>query len=159
DGKDLVQCVRDPGLVIDAQDTEAPRSSVVSRLVGVRQARSTPRQDERKDGAAARVLRYVDTAAMGLYNARAQRQADARAFADRLRREERFEYPFADLFRYAWAVVLHGHLDLAMVEPGRDPDATRRAGYAQRLSCVDDQVGQHLVDLVRIGGDHRQIVG
>ena len=69
--------------------------------------------------------------------------------------------PLADLFRYAWPVVRHAEQDLPSpaVEAGRDPDVPSCVECNQRLLCVYDQVGQHLVDLVGVGGDKRQVVG
>lgn len=79
---------------------------------------------------------------MRAHDAGAERQPDARPFAEGLGREERLENPLADFLRHARAVVRHGDLNLPSeaIEPGRDPDVPWRGGRDQRLPCVGDQI-------------------
>src|SRR5215813_14313360 len=95
---------------------------------------------------------------MSVYNARTERQPDTRSFTDRLCRKEWFEDSAADLFGHARPVVSYGQFNLLTVEAGPNPDAARRCDRTQRLPRIDNQVRQDLMDLVGIGGNHREVL-
>ena len=96
---------------------------------------------------------------MGFDDAEAHRQSDARADARGLRREIGLEHPRAKMLRYAGTVVgdLDAHHVGRGVEAAGHPYPARRGTILQRLLRVDDQVEHHLVELVGVGQDQRNV--
>ena len=85
-------------------------------------------------------------------------QAEAGALADFLRREERIEDPRLHVLRHPRPVVVDLEDDRVALEivPGAEDQRAAAVGAEHRLLGVDDQVEQHLLDLVRIGEHLRQ---
>ena len=81
------------------------------------------------------------------------RQSEAGAFSDFLRREERIEHARLHVFRHARAVVVHleNHRVLLRVVPGADDERAAAVGAEHRLFGVDDEIEQDLLNLVRVG--------
>ena len=121
-------------------------------------AARSPRDDRQLDGerraAAGRALR-PDPPAVLLDDAVADRQAEARALARLLRREERVEDAAQRLGAHAGAAVAERRRHGAVATPRADAQrALRRSSVgAHRLLGVDDDVQEHLLDLVRV--EHR----
>ena len=88
-------------------------------------------------------------------------QAEAGALADFLRREERIEDLRLHLVGNARAVVVDLEDDrlLIGVVPGADDEHAAAVGRQHRLLGVDDQIEQHLLDLVAVGEHLRQAGG
>ena len=80
---------------------------------------------------------------------------------DLLRREERIEDPRLHVFRHARSVVVHFEDDgvALRVVPGADDQRAAAVRAEHGLLGVDDEIEQHLLDLVRIGEDVRQAGG
>ena len=85
-------------------------------------------------------------------------QPEPGALADLLRREERIEDLGLHIRRHARTVVgdLEGDRVALDVVPRADDERAAAVGREHRLLGVDDQVEQHLLDLVRVGKDLRQ---
>ena len=75
----------------------------------------------------------------------ADRQAEARAQALGLGREERVEHPAPDLGRNARPVVRDLELDLRLRRGGVDRDRAHRVDRHQGLLGVDHEVQEHLL--------------
>ena len=98
---------------------------------------------------------------MLLHDRVGDRQPEAGALADLLRREERIEDLRLQLVGNARAVVvdLEHHRFLLGVVPGANDEHAAAVGREHRLLGVDDQVEQHLLDLVAVGEHLRQAGG
>ena len=85
-------------------------------------------------------------------------QPEPRALADLLRREERIEDFRLQLLRYPGTVVVDLEDDrLALqVVPAADDESAAAVRREHRLLGVDDEIQQHLLNLVRIGEHLRQ---
>ena len=114
------------------------------------------RDEERRAGA--RLGLHRDAAAVLLDDRVGDGQAEARALADFLRREERIEDARLHVLRHARPVVVHFEDDGVAVEvvPAAQDERAAAVGREHRLLGVDDQVEQHLLELVRIGEGERQ---
>ena len=86
------------------------------------------------------------------------REAEAGALADVLRREERIEDARLDVFGHARAVVAHLEDDRVAIDvvPRAQDQRAASVRANHRLLGIDDQVQQHLLHLVRVGEDERQ---
>ena len=86
------------------------------------------------------------------------RQAEAGALADLLRREERIEDLALHLSRNPGSIVTdlkHDGLVFDVV-PRADDQRAAAVGREHRLFGIDDEVEQHLLNLMRVGKDGRQ---
>ena len=85
-------------------------------------------------------------------------EAEARAFADGLRREERIEHLALKIFRHARPIVadLEQHSVAIRVLPGPQCQRSPAVRREHRLLGVDDEVQQDLLDLMWIGKHRRQ---
>ena len=99
----------------------------------------------------------ADLAVMGGDDAMADRQADAGADALRLGGEERLEHALRDLARDPGAVVRDLDPDGLGVVAGGDPQPALAGSVLQGLLGIDEQVREHLVKLVGIAPDLRQV--
>ena len=98
---------------------------------------------------------------MGFDDAEAHRQPDAQADSRRLGGEVRLEYPRPKMRRNAGTVVCDGDADhvAQRVETAGHAYAARSRLVLQGLLRVDDQIEQHLMELIGIGVDQRNILG
>ena len=94
-------------------------------------------------------------------DAETHRQSDTRADSCGFGGEIRLEYACAKMLRNAGPVVCDGDADhiSKKVETARHTYPTRRKLVLQRLLRIDDQVEQHLLELIGIGEDERNILG
>ena len=90
---------------------------------------------------------HGDLAAVHLDDAVGDGEAEARALADLLGREERAEQLVEVLLGDAHALVLHGDDDVLVGAVQRDGDG---AAVRHRVLGVGEQVGEHLDDLVAV---------
>ena len=98
----------------------------------------------------------IDPAAMVAHDAGRDRQPQPGSLAPRLGREERIEDRLQVLGRDARALI---------DDPDADHPAVRREGFQadvpirlRGIARVEEQVHQHLLQLIRVGGQHRQVV-
>src|SRR5204863_6967664 len=98
---------------------------------------------------------------MGFDDAEAHRQADAKADSRRLGREVRLEYPRPKMCRNAGTVVGNDDANQlrARVETAGHPYVPTSRMVLQRLLRIDDQIEQHLVELIGVGVNQRNILG
>src|SRR5207245_9139667 len=149
------QRVAQRGLVVDDEHREGPcrgRGWRGGRLR--RRARVVPGvlwqgYEEARTGAGLRL--HPDAAAVLLRDAVADRQAEARAHAFRLRGEERVEDLAADLGRYAGARVRDFEHGVALASASADGDPAGRLDRYEGLLGVDQEVQQQLLQLRRVG--------
>jgi hypothetical protein len=89
------------------------------------------------------------------------RQAETRTFSHFFRREERIEDPRQQILGHARAVVvdLEDHGFLIGFVPGSEDQRAAAVRAEHRLLGVDDQVEQHLLQLMRVGEHLRQAGG
>ena len=102
--------------------------------------------------------RKADPAAVLLHDRIRHGQAEARALADFLRREERIEDLRLQLLGDSRAVIVdleHHRLPLDVVPAAHDERAAA-VRRQHRLLGVDDQVQQHLLHLMLVGEDLRK---
>ena len=94
-------------------------------------------------------------------DAPAERQPEARPLARGLRGEERIEDLPLDIRGDAGAGVRDGQLEPrpGRIQSRRDLDPTEGGLAAHRLMGIGDEVHEHLVELMGIGPEHRQLVG
>ena len=141
--------------------TDAPRTASIEGTAGLGGlgrglAADGELHDERGTAVPRRV--HADRPTVLLRDGVRDRQPQTRTRADLLRREKRVENLALDIRGHARAVV--AHLERHGVVPGVVPcaDSERAAvvGGAHGLLGVDDQVQQHLLDLMGVGEDLRQ---
>ena len=102
-----------------------------------------------------RVRLEPDAAAVLLHDRVGDGQAKAGALADFLRREKRIEDLALPLFRNPRPIVIdleHGGAAICVVRGAHD-DGAAAVGAEAGLLGVDQQVEQHLLDLVAVGED------
>ena len=95
---------------------------------------------------------------MFLHDGVRHRQTEAGALADLLRREKRIEDLRPHILRHTRPVVVHLEDDGVVVDvvPGAQDERAAAVGADHGLFRVDDEIQQHLLDLMRIGEDARQ---
>src|SRR5258706_403206 len=98
-----------------------------------------------------------DTSTMLLDDGVRDGQAKTGALADFLRREKRIEDFRLDLLGNAWTVVVDLEDDrlLLGIMPAAHHQDAAAVGRQHRLFGVDDEVEQHLLDLMAVGEDLR----
>src|SRR6266568_4230421 len=92
---------------------------------------------------------------------KAHRQSDARAHPRGLGGEIRLEHPRAKMFRNAGTVVCNGDADdlSEKIETAGHAYPARCGLVLQGLLRVDDQVEQHLMELVSVSEDEWNVLG
>ena len=143
--------------------TPAPTSLAFERLscsagfTGPSPTGSSTKNDAPAPGA----TRTRDAAAVLLHDRVGDRQPEARALADLLRREERIEDLRLHLFRNPGPIVVDLEDDRVAVRvvPGAHDQHAAAVRGEHRLLGVDDQIEQHLLELMRIGEHLRQAGG
>ncbi len=110
-------------------------------------------QPDREGGAKTGGRAHVDRAAALRDDPVDRREAEAGAFADILRREERLEDADASLVVHPDAVVRDLEHDLIVVVSRRD---RQRPVARHGVPCVHGEVQEHLPDLARVGLDRPQ---
>src|SRR5262249_53161901 len=123
---------------------------------GLLAGRRHERQHQLELGADAHGGIHGDLPAVLLDDLVGDRQAEPRALADRLGREERIEDLGQDIGRYALAVVLDFHRDVLVALAVRGERDRALLGL-DRLRRVVDQVEQYLVHLRGRAGDERHL--
>ena len=161
--QDLAERFGDFGFVFDDEDTQpAGQGGLLASLVEREWPAVLQRQDDVEGGTAARSVGEHDIAAVGANDARAQGKPDAGALSGGLGGEERIEDAPAVLLperRVRCRRPRCGPASARSVAPGRNLDGPGAAACGQRLPCIDDQVGQHLVNLVGVGDDRGNVGG
>src|SRR5262245_31084025 len=123
-----------------------------------RNLRAADRQFD-EEGGAGRVLRLQSNAStMLLDDGVGNGQSQTGALAYFLRREERIEDFRLQVVGDSRAVVVDLELDRLVpgVVPGADDDGSAAVVREHGLLGVDDQVEQHLLDLMAVGEDLRK---
>ena len=161
-GQDLGQCVANFRLVID-DEYRAPARSRLPRRFGVGAGRFHSADGKQNREHRSPFDRTIDRerAAVGLHDAETHRQPDTGAHPCGLGREIRLEHPRAQMCRNARPVVCDPdaeHLG-KRIETAAHAYSTRCGLVLQRLLGVDDQVEQHLMELVGIGEYERHSLG
>src|SRR5436189_262886 len=84
-------------------------------------------------------------------------RTDPRAEAGGLGGEVRIEHPRTQMRRYAGAIVGDRHIGAVQrgVDARGEPNLARRRLVLQRLLRIDDEVEQHLMQLIRVGEHQR----
>src|SRR5580698_4308443 len=115
--------------------------------------RAAGRQRDAEGGPFAEAAQDLDAAAVSIDDAMDDGQAEPRALADVLGREERIEDPGDDLGRDPRSVVRYGDLDILGPRGRGQPNGATAGPLADGLGGVGDKVHEDLIDLARESGD------
>ena len=122
-------------------------------------ARTMTRQADDETRPAARRFLQRQRAAMHFHDPARHGQTDAHADPRRLGGEERIEDLAAQRLRHAGPVIGNVDAHEIAVKPRRNTHAARLWPCLQHLAGIDQQIAQHLVELVMIARHARQVVG
>src|SRR5690606_16335359 len=125
------------------------------RLLRLRGRLGADGEADAEAGAATRLVQYLHGPSVTLDDVPRNREPQPRALAVGLRREERGEYMRPDVLGNTGAGVRDVELDPAVVHrPAADRDGALSADGVPR---VDHEVQQHLLELVRVRPDLREL--